>query len=121
MTLRAKGARKRQGYSPRRQEEGTVTVCPEAGRERRLMDEHLGARARAAVNRERRAPAARSRAFIQDAGRRFAAIPHSPLPSRDGRAQRGSPPSRPAACAPWLGWLAGRPADLTMGGWRVRL
>src|SRR5438128_1275989 len=76
MTLRAKGARKRRGSSPRRKEEGTVKVCPEAGRERRLMYGHLGAPARAAVNRERRAPAAGSRAFIQDAGRRFAAIPH---------------------------------------------
>src|SRR3989441_2431766 len=76
MTLRAKGARKRRGSSPRRKEEGTVKVCPEAGRERRLMYGHLGAPARAAVNRERRAPAAGSRAFIKDAGRRFAAIPH---------------------------------------------
>src|SRR5436309_15823459 len=76
MTLRAKGARKRRGSSPRRKEEGTVKVCPEVGRERRLMYGHLGAPARAAVNRERRAPAAGSRAFIQDAGRRFAAIPH---------------------------------------------
>src|SRR6266581_5461272 len=76
MTLRAKGARKRRGNSPRRKEEGTVKVCPEAGRERRLMYGHLGAPARAAVNRERRAPAAGSRAFIKDAGRRFAAIPH---------------------------------------------
>ena len=58
MTLRAKGARKRQGNSPRRKEEGTVTVCPEAGRERRLMYGHLGAPTRAAVNRERRAPVA---------------------------------------------------------------
>src|SRR6266478_4308288 len=76
MTLRAKGARKRRGSSPRRKEEGTVKVCPEVGRERRLIYGHLGAPARAAVNRERRAPAAGSRAFIKDAGRRFAAIPH---------------------------------------------
>src|SRR6266481_2722673 len=76
MTLRANGARKRRGSSPRRKEEGTVKVCPEVGRERRLMHGHLGAPARAAVNRERRAPAAGSRAFIKDAGRRFAAIPH---------------------------------------------
>src|SRR5262245_49259728 len=76
MTLRAKGARKRRGSSPRRKEEGTVKVCPEVGRERRLMYRHLGAPAGAAVHRERRAPAAGSRAFIQDAGRRFAAIPH---------------------------------------------
>src|SRR5262245_65633356 len=77
MTLRAKGARKRRGSSPRRKEEGTVTVCPEVGRERRLMSAHLGAPPGAAVHRERRAPAAGSRAFIQDAGRRVAAIPHS--------------------------------------------
>src|SRR5947209_18374850 len=76
MTLRAKGARKRRGSSPRRKEEGTVKVCPEAGRERRLIYGHLGAPAGAAVNRERRAPAAGSRAFIKDAGRRSAAIPH---------------------------------------------
>src|SRR5215831_6357121 len=76
MTLRAKGARKRRGSSPRRKEEGTVTVCPEVGRERRLMSAHLGAPPGAAVHRERRAPAAGSRAFIQDAGRRVAAIPH---------------------------------------------
>src|SRR5262249_23077485 len=76
MRLRATGARRR-GNSPRRTEEGTGTAGPEAGRERRLMYGHLGAPARAAVNRERRAPAAGSRAFIQDAGRRFAAIPHS--------------------------------------------
>src|SRR5437016_6281364 len=75
MTLRAKGARKRRGNSPRPKEEGTIKVCPEAGRERRLMHGHLGAPARAAVHRERRAPAAGSRAFIKDAGRRFAAIP----------------------------------------------
>src|SRR5206468_10569488 len=43
MTLRAKGARKRRGNSPRRKEEGTVKVCPEAGRERRLIYGHLGA------------------------------------------------------------------------------
>src|SRR5262244_3937228 len=76
MTLRAKGTRKRRGSSPRRKEEGTVTVCPEVGRERRLMYGHLGAPAGAAVHRERRAPAAGSRAFIQDAGRRLAVIPH---------------------------------------------
>src|SRR5213596_2681127 len=76
MTLRAKGARKRRGSSRRRKEEGTVKVCPEVGRERRLMYGHLGAPVRAAVHRERRAPAAGSRAFIKDAGRRFAAIPH---------------------------------------------
>src|SRR6267142_4854920 len=76
MTLRAKGARKRRGNSPRPKEEGTIKVCPEAGREQRLMHGHLGAPARAAVHRERRAPAAGSRAFIKDAGRRFAAIPH---------------------------------------------
>src|SRR2546428_4921761 len=76
MTLRAKGARKRRGRAPGRKEEGTVKVCPEVGRERRLIYEHRGAPARAAVNRERRAPAAGSRAFIKDAGRRFAAIPH---------------------------------------------
>src|SRR5262252_3246281 len=94
MTLRAKGARKRRGYSPRRQEEGTVTVCPEAGRARRLMYEHLGAPARAAVNREGRAPAAGSRAFIQDAGRRFAAIPHS-RPGHADLAARGPCPADP--------------------------
>src|SRR3989441_5196279 len=76
MTLRAKGARKRRGSSPRRKEEGTVKVCPEVGRERRLIYGHLGAPTRAAVHRERRAPAAGSRAFIKDAGRRVAAIPH---------------------------------------------
>jgi hypothetical protein len=58
MTLRAKGARKRRGSSPRRKEEGTVKVCPEVGRERRLIYGHLGAPTRAAVNRERRAPVA---------------------------------------------------------------
>src|SRR5262249_53106829 len=41
------------------------------GRERRLIYGHLGAPARAAVHREGRAPAAGSRAFIQDAGRRL--------------------------------------------------
>src|SRR5881409_3073949 len=77
MTLRARGARKCRNNSPRPKEEGTITVCPEAGRERRLIHGHLGAPVRAAVHRERRAPAAGSRAFIKDAGRRFAAIPHS--------------------------------------------
>src|SRR5262245_35408743 len=76
MTLRARGARKRRGDCPRRKEEGTIRVCPEAGRERRLIYAHLGAPARVAVHREGRAPAAGSRAFIQDAGRRFAVIPH---------------------------------------------
>src|SRR5499433_4588430 len=94
MTLRAKGARKRRGNSPRPKEEGTVTVGPEAGRERRLMYGHLGAPARAAVNRERRAPAAGSRAFIQDAGRRFAAIPHS-RPGHADPAARGACPADP--------------------------
>src|SRR6266404_6397402 len=94
MTLRAKGARKRRGSSPRRKEEGTVKVCPEAGRERRLMYGHLGAPARAAVNRERRAPAAGSRAFIKDAGRRFAAIPHI-RPGHADLAARGTCPADP--------------------------
>src|SRR4029453_12754710 len=65
MTLRAKGARKHRGNSPRPKEEGTVTVGSEAGRERRLISGHLGAPTRAAVHREGRAPAAGSRAFIQ--------------------------------------------------------
>src|SRR6266478_3019624 len=94
MTLRAKGARKRRGNSPRRKEEGTVKVCPEAGRERRLMSGHLGAPARAAVHRERRAPAAGSRAFIKDAGRRFAAIPHI-RPGHADLAARGTCPADP--------------------------
>src|SRR5881628_3472475 len=94
MTLRAKGARKRRGSSPRRKEEGTVKVCPEAGRERRLMYGHLGAPARAAVHRERRAPAAGSRAFIKDAGRRFAAIPHI-RPGHADLAARGTCPADP--------------------------
>src|SRR6266540_2195645 len=94
MTLRAKGARKRRGSSPRRKEEGTVKVCPEAGRERRLMYGHLGAPARAAVNRERRALAAGSRAFIKDAGRRFAAIPHI-RPGHADLAARGTCPADP--------------------------
>src|SRR2546430_7627840 len=94
MTLRAKGARKRRGSSPRRKEEGTVKVCPEVGRERRLMYGHLGAPARAAVNRERRAPAAGSRAFIKDAGRRFAAIPHI-RPGHADLAARGTCPADP--------------------------
>src|SRR3989475_11372041 len=94
MTLRAKGARKRRGSSPRRKEEGTVKVCPEAGRERRLMYGHLGAPARAAVNRERRAPAARSRAFIKHAGRRVAAIPHIP-PGHADLAAPGTCPGDP--------------------------
>src|SRR6267378_2001002 len=94
MTLRAKGARKRRGSSPRRKEEGTVKVCPEAGRERRLIYGHLGAPARAAVNRERRAPAAGSRAFIKDAGRRFAAIPHI-RPGHADLAARGTCPADP--------------------------
>src|SRR3989442_402887 len=83
MTLRAKGARKRRGSSPRWKEECTRKVCPEVGRERRLMYGHLGAPERAAVHRERRAPAAGSRAFIKDAGRRFAAIPHIRLGHAD--------------------------------------
>src|SRR2546428_171105 len=94
MTLRAKGARKRRGSSPRQKEEGTVKVCPEAGRERRLIYGHLGAPARAAVNRERRAPAAGSRAFIKDAGRRFAAIPHI-RPGHADLAARGTCPADP--------------------------
>src|SRR4030081_3610296 len=94
MTLRAKGARKRRGSSPRREDEGTVKVCPEVGRERRLMYGHLGAPARAAVNRERRAPAAGSRAFIKDAGRRFAAIPHI-RPGHADLAARGTCPADP--------------------------
>src|SRR5262247_2190402 len=76
MTLRAKGTRKRRGSSPRRKEEGTITVCPEVGQEQRLIYGHLGAPAGAAVHRERRAPATGSRAFIQDAGKRLAVIPH---------------------------------------------
>src|SRR5438128_326616 len=94
MTLRARGARKRRGNSPRRKEEGTVKVCPEVGRERRLMYGHLGAPARAAVHRERRAPAAGSRAFIKDAGRRFAAIPHI-RPGHADLAARGTCPADP--------------------------
>src|SRR5207245_11546796 len=92
MTLRAKGARKRRGSSPRGKEEGTVKVCPEVGRERRLIYGHLGAPARAAVHRERRAPAAGSRAFIKDAGSRFAAIPHI----RPGQADLAPPRPSPA-------------------------
>src|SRR2546430_2451291 len=94
MTLRAKGTRQRRGSSPRRKEKGTVTVCPEVGRERRLMYGHLGAPAGAAVHRERRAPAAGSRAFIQDAGRRFAAIPHI-RPGHADLAARGTCPADP--------------------------
>src|SRR5215813_9638917 len=94
MTLRAKGARKRRGSSPRRKEEGTVKVGPEVGRERRLMYGHLGAPAGAAVHRERRAPAAGSRAVIQDAGRRFAAIPHS-RPGHADLAAGGTCPTDP--------------------------
>src|SRR5215510_4637283 len=94
MTLRAKGARKRRGSSPRRKEEGTVTVCPEVGRERRLMSAHLGAPPGAAVHRERRAPAAGSRAFIQDAGRRLAVIPHS-RPGHADLAAGGTGPTDP--------------------------
>src|SRR4030095_5135863 len=94
MTLRANGARKRRGSSPRRKEEGTVKVCPEAGRDRRLIYGHLGALTRAAVHRERRAPAAGSRAFIQDAGRRSAAIPHS-RPGHADLAARGTCPADP--------------------------
>src|SRR5215510_3238913 len=94
ITLRANGARKRRGNSPRRQEEGTVTVCPEAGRERRLIYGHLGAPAGAAIHRERRAPAAGSRAFIQDAGRRLAAIPHI-RPGHADLAARGTCPADP--------------------------
>src|SRR5258707_931257 len=94
MTLRAKGARKRRGNSPRPKEEGTIKVCPEAGREQRLMHGHLGAPARAAVHRERRAPAAGSRAFIKDAGRRFAAIPHI-RPGHADLAARGTCPADP--------------------------
>src|SRR5262245_58344867 len=94
MTLRARGARKRRGDSPRPKEEGTIKVCPEAGRERRLMYGHLGAPARAAVHREGRAPAAGSRAFIQDAGRRFAAIPHI-RPGHADLAARGPCPADP--------------------------
>src|SRR5438094_2862580 len=94
MTLREKGARKRQGNSPSRKEEGTVTVCPEAGRERRLIHGHLGAPTRAAVHRERRAPAAGSRAFIKDAGRRFAVIPHI-RPGHADLAARGTCPADP--------------------------
>src|SRR4030095_5509411 len=94
MTLRAKGARKHRGNSPRPKEEGTVTVGSEAGRERRLISGHLGAPTRAAVHREGRAPAAGSRAFIQDAGRRFAAIPHS-RPGHADLAARGTCPADP--------------------------
>src|SRR4029434_73415 len=94
MTLRANGARKRRGNSPRPNAEGTIKVCPEAGRERRLMSGHLGAPARAAVNRERRAPPAGSRACIQDAGRRFAAIPHI-RPGHADLAARGTCPADP--------------------------
>src|SRR4030095_2027282 len=94
MTLRAKGARKRRGNFPRRKEEGTVKVCPEAGRERRLIDGHLGAPARAAVHRERRAPAAGSRAFIKDAGRRFSVTPHI-RPGHADLAARGTCPADP--------------------------
>src|SRR5262245_66628921 len=104
MTLRAKGARKRRGNSPRRKEEGTVTVCPEAGRERRLIYEHLGAPTRAAVHREGRAPAAGSKAFIKDAGRRLAVIPHS-RPGHADLAARGPCPADPrrAATSPEVG------------------
>src|SRR4030095_13901221 len=94
MTLRANGARKRRSNSPRPKAEGTIKVCPEAGRERRLISEHLGAPARAAVHRERRAPAAGSRAFIQDAGRRCAAIPHI-RPGHADLAARGPCPADP--------------------------
>src|SRR5438552_3330747 len=94
MTLRARGARKCRNNSPRPKEEGTITVCPEAGRERRLIHGHLGAPVRAAVHRERRAPAAGSRAFIKDAGRRFAAIPHS-RPDHADLAARGTCPADP--------------------------
>src|SRR5262249_51490088 len=66
---------------------------------RRLMSGHLGAPAGAAVNRERRAPAAGSRAFIQDAGRRFAAIPHS-RPGHADLAARGACPADPRGALP---------------------
>src|SRR5947199_9031248 len=98
MTLRARGARKCRNNSPRPKEEGTITVCPEAGRERRLIHGHLGAPVRAAVYRERRALVVGSRAFIKDAGRRFAAI----LYSRSGHvdlAVRGTCPADPR-CVP---------------------
>src|SRR5947209_185924 len=94
MTLRARGARKCRNNSPRPKEEGTITVCPEAGRERRLIHGHLGAPVRAAGNRERRAAAAGSRAFIKDAERRFAAIPHI-RPGHADLAARGTCPADP--------------------------
>src|SRR5206468_12718863 len=53
---------------------------------------------RQAVKRERRAPAAGSRAFIQDAGRRVAAIPHI-RPGHADLAARGTCPADPR-CAP---------------------
>ena len=58
------------------------------------MYRHLGAPAGAAVHREGRAPAAGSRAFIQDAGRRFAVIPHI-RPGHADLAARGPCPADP--------------------------
>src|SRR5262245_9948621 len=98
MTLRARSARRRRGNSLRRKEEGTVKVCPEAGRRRRLMLAHLGTPAGGPVHAERRAPAAGSRAFIQDAGRRLAVIPHN-RPGHADLAVRGARPADPC-CAP---------------------
>src|SRR5437879_1830871 len=98
MTLRARGAPRRRGDSPRRKEEGTVKVCPEAGRGRRLMPARLGAPAGGPVQGERRAPAAGSRAFIKDAGRRLAVIPHD-RPGHADLAVRGTRPADPR-CVP---------------------
>src|SRR5258707_12834656 len=92
MTLRAKGARKRRGNSPRPKEEGTIKVWPEAGREKRLMHGHLGAPARAAVHRERPAPAPGSRAFTKAAGIGIAAIPDI----RISQADLGTPGTWPS-------------------------
>src|SRR2546427_13004419 len=58
------------------------------------MPAPLGAPAGGPIQGERRAPAAGSRAFIQDAGRRFAVIPHD-RPGHADLAVRGTRPADP--------------------------
>src|SRR5438093_11884792 len=90
MRLRAKHGSKRQDGSPRKQEKGNVG--PEAGRRRRLTRGSLGPPGGGPVGRDCRVPTAGSRAFIQDAGRGRASIPHG----RPGYAAPAVREARPA-------------------------
>src|SRR5262245_50058899 len=88
-------------------------VCPETGRRRRLTSGLLGPPLGGPVERDCRVPAAESAAFIQDAGKRRASIPHGQRPGHADSVVRGvcpanpkpTPPRRPGGSMSALYWV----------------